>query len=286
MARVVVVHGIGQQYLGPRSMHASVAGAVVDGVRLGGGPELADDFTEDDVEVAFYGDWFRLPGRKGESLHTGTDVVDAFERELLFRWWRAAAEDQPRFVPAPDATGGKAPTPVTVQRALDALSRSHFFAGVGDRFLIGVLRQVRGYLTERETRDFIAERVAATVDADTAVIIGHSLGSVVGYEALCAHPEWPVRAFVTLGSPLGIRNLVFDRLTPPPIDGRGYWPGGSCRWTNICDRHDVVALVKELGPLFGDVIDRRVDNGWRAHALVAHLTSVETGAAVASALAG
>jgi pimeloyl-ACP methyl ester carboxylesterase len=33
------------------------------------------------------------------------------------------------------------------------------------------------------------------VRADTAVLIGHSLGSVVAYEALCAHPEWSVRAF-------------------------------------------------------------------------------------------
>jgi hypothetical protein len=43
-------------------------------------------------------------------------------------------------------------------------------------------------------------------------------------------------------------------------------------------------LVKELAPLFGEVADRRVDNGWRVHALAAHLTAVETGAAVADAL--
>ena len=50
-------------------------------------------------------------------------------------------------------------------------------------------------------------------------MVGHSLGSVVAYEALCAHPEWPVRALVTLGSPLGIRNLIFDRLVPAPAAG-------------------------------------------------------------------
>lgn len=282
MARVVVVHGVGQQYLGPRSMHGTIAAATADGVRLAGGPAIA----ESDVEVAFYGDWFRPPGRKGEPDLTATDVVDPFEWELLAAWWRAAAEAEPDRVPRPDQAGAKAPTPMTVQHALDALSRSRFLAGVADRFLLGVLHQVRRYLTEPATREFVLERVAGTVRADTAVVIGHSLGSVVAYEALCAHPEWPVTALVTLGSPLGIRNVVFDRLVPPPLDGRGSWPGGVRTWTNICDRRDVIALVKELAPLFGAVTDRRVDNGWRAHALTAHLTAVETGAAVRGALAG
>ena len=52
------------------------------------------------------------------------------------------------------------------------------------------------------------------MDDGTEVIVAHSLGSVVAYEALCAHPEWPVRNLVTLGSPLGIRNLIFDQLVP------------------------------------------------------------------------
>ncbi|MEU7528056.1 hypothetical protein AB0A74_20165 [Saccharothrix sp. NPDC042600] len=280
MARVVVVHGIGRQYLGPRSMHGLVAPALVDGVRLAGGP---GDLTEDDVAVAFYGDWFRPSGGKGEPLLTAEDL-DSFEEELLVQWWQAAAETEPHRVPSPGTAGLKVSTPVTVQRALDALSRSRFFAGVGDRFLIGVLRQVKRYLTESSTRQFVRSRVVDAVDADTVVLVGHSLGSVVAYEALCAHPEWRVRAFVTLGSPLGIRNLVFDRLDPSPTAGRGHWPGSGRRWTNICDCGDVVALVKDLAPLFGEVVDRRVDNGWRAHALAAHLTAVETGAAVAAGL--
>ena len=67
MARVVVVHGIGQQYLGPRSMHASVAAAVVDGVLLAGGPKLPEDV----VEVAFYGDG-STEGAEGRALVPGS----------------------------------------------------------------------------------------------------------------------------------------------------------------------------------------------------------------------
>ncbi|MFD8967973.1 hypothetical protein ACFV0C_23770 [Streptomyces sp. NPDC059568] len=57
------------------------------------------------------------------------------------------------------------------------------------------------------------------------VIVAHSLGSVIAYEALCAHPDWPDLTLVTLGSPLAVRGVVFDRLAPPPPAGR---PAGPC----------------------------------------------------------
>jgi hypothetical protein len=93
-------------------------------------------------------------------------------------------------------------------------------------------------------------------------------------------------AFVSLGSPLGIRTLLFDRLDPAPQRGVGLWPQGLDTWVNIADRGDVVALVKCLQPLFGDgVRDRCVDNGAKAHDARPYLTAVETGEAIASALA-
>ncbi len=82
------------------------------------------------------------------------------------------------------------------------------------------------YLTDRAVRGQARERVAALVGSETAVVVEHSLGSVVAYEVLCAMPDHQVRALVTVGSPLGIRNLVWDRLEPPPTDGLGVWPGG------------------------------------------------------------
>jgi pimeloyl-ACP methyl ester carboxylesterase len=121
-------------------------------------------------------------------------------------------------------------------------------------------------------------------------MVGHSLGSVVAYEALCAHPEWPVRALVTLGSPLGIRNLIFDRLVPAPAEGpggpRGGWPGAVRSWVNVADAGDVVALVKDLRPLFGEQLAcYLVCNGSHAHDVRPYLTAAETGAAIAAGLA-
>ena len=181
--------------------------------------------------------------------------------------------------------------PGSVQAALRALSGSAFFAGLAERAMLFDLQQVRRYMTDPVMRRAVQDRVAAAVDEDTRVVVGHSLGSVVAYEALCAHPEWPVRALVTLGSPLGIRNLIFDRLVPAPAAGEsgkpaGAWPGGVQAWMNVADAGDVVALVKDLRPLFGaEVACYLVDNGSHAHDVRPYLTAAETGAAIAAGLA-
>ena len=57
-------------------------------------------------------------------------------------------------------------------------------------------------------------------------------------------------------------------------------------WTNVADAGDVVALVKDLRPLFGPkVACYLVDNGSHAHAVQPYLTAAETGAAIAVGLA-
>ncbi|MER0478598.1 hypothetical protein ABR737_09650 [Streptomyces sp. Edi2] len=288
MSTIVVVHGIGKQYSGANSLHGPVSAALLDGLNRAGVTEVKPD----SVHVAFYGHLFRSPGTaptKGNLAYTHRDVTEPFEIELLIRWWTEAHRVEPDRVPPPVATGtNKATTPQTVQRALYALSRSHFLARAADRFLIGMLKQLRLYLTTPDVRERVQAEIAAAVTPDTRVIVGHSLGSIVSYEALCAHPEWPIHTFVTLGSPLGIPNLVFDRLLPKPRLGKGSWPGNVRAWTNLCDRHDVVALTKRLAPLFSDgenvIRDVVIENGWQAHAIESHLTAAETGEAISEGL--
>ncbi|NEQ10307.1 MAG: hypothetical protein F6K37_31535, partial [Moorea sp. SIO4E2] len=106
-------------------------------------------------------------------------------------------------------------------------------------------------------------------------------GSVVCYEALCQHPEWSVEVFVTLGSPLGIKGLIFDRLEPSPVSNLGSWPGSVKQWINIADAGDIVALEKELNPLFdGLVEDKLIYNGSDAHNASNYFTASETGEAI------
>jgi hypothetical protein len=283
MARIVAVHGIGQQLKGPHTLKDAWLPAMRDGLALAGAAVPAEDLA-----CAFYGDLFRRPGTKGvgEPSYRAGDVEEGFERELLAAWWREAAATEPQ-VRGPDAkTKTMLRTPDSVQRALNALSRSRFFADLAERALIGFIKQVHRYFAEPQIRAQVGERVAREIGPDTCVVVGHSLGSVVAYEALCARPDWAVRVLVTLGSPLGVRNLVFDRLQPAPVGGAGAWPGGIASWTNIADDGDVVALVKQLQPRFGQrVEDLRVHNGAKAHDISPYLTARETGRAIAAALA-
>lgn len=290
MATVVVVHGIGQQYTAAELLHEPVARALRGGVQHAG--YQAPD--ADRIAMAFYGNLFRRDGQRGGPGHNEADLSPV-EEELALQWWRAAARIDPENVQSPDTEGARGPVPLTVKAALRALSMSRFATIMTERALYGSLRQVREYLYE-DMRGPVLARVNSLITDDTRVVVGHSLGSIVAYEALCARPCHGAKALITLGSPLGVRHLVFERLRPPPREGRGVWPGADVRWTNIYDRHDVVALREQLSGLFGfdgsavtdaqvtddapEVLDRAVDNGWSAHDLLHYLTDRVTGAAI------
>ena len=291
MARVVVVHGIGKQFRGPKTLLGAVGPALCDGVLIAGGPALAPG----DVSCAFYGDVFREPGMRDADLPPWdeSDVESDLEAELLAEWWQEAARIEPANVPAPGEEGSRgtmsylASRPLRVgwvREALDALSGSSFFSRIPDRLLIAGLKQVKEYLTDAEVRKVVVGRVNAEIGPDTEVLVGHSLGSIVAYEALCANPYGPVRTLVTLGSPLGVQG-IFNRLNPAPLGGVGAWPGGLERWTNIADTTDVVAVVRQLAARFaGPVEDGSVSNGNQMHDVTRYLTAAETGAAVAAGL--
>ncbi|MDH6116009.1 hypothetical protein ABH930_002128 [Kitasatospora sp. GAS204A] len=278
MARVVAVHGVGQQQLGEQSLLRSWYPALSDGLRRAGATEL----PVAEVAMGFYGDLFRPPGgmlAAGDPPYTAADVDEGLEQDLLLAWWQAAAEVDERVVPPGAQTLARAPR--SVQAALRALAGSRFFSDLALRALVFDLKQVSRYLTDHQLRSVARERVTALIGADTRVVVGHSLGSVVAYEALCALPGHGVRALVTLGSPLGI-PMIFDRLQPEP----GGWPA-VLAWTNVADAGDVVALVKDLRPAFGARLrSALVHNGSHAHDATAYLTSELTGAAIAEGLDG
>ncbi|MFI1414969.1 hypothetical protein ACH4Y0_34315 [Streptomyces sp. NPDC020707] len=291
MARVVAVHGIGKQTLGEQSLRRLWLPALNDGLTRArsGATSL---LTEPDLAVAFYGDLFRPRSEflaAGDPPYTGADVGEGFEQELLLAWWQAAADSDEGVVPPGADT--LAAMPRSVQAALRALSGSRFFAGVALRAMVFDLKQVSRYLTDPDLRAAALARVTDRIGDDTRVVVAHSLGSVVAYEALCARPGHQVRALVTIGSPLGIENLILHRLQPPPVmlGGRplGVWPGSErLVWTNLADGGDVVALVKDLRPSFGERVRCAVVyNGATAHDATAYLTDKLCGQAIADGLA-
>jgi WD40 repeat protein len=230
-ARIVGVHGFGSQHSGSRILHAEWLAALRDGLRLAGGVPLA----EEDVVVAFFGDVLRLPDEDEarQDVEPETDDLEAAAVVAMSR----ASEDQ--AAPGPDGPSGDESVPL-MQRATSRLMNSKFFAGMTERSLFGDLAELRRFLHEPDLRQAARERVAQAIGPDTRVVIAHSLGSVVAYEALCAHPELNVRMFITLGSPLGVRNLRTQRLGII---------GGQSQRHSMPQRYSRARLLGEPAPL-------------------------------------
>ncbi len=103
--------------------------------------------------------------------------------------------------------------------------------------VLGVLlRDVYLYLTEEDIREEVDSIASQNLSGDTVAVVGHSLGSVVGFNILRAFAKkngGKKPRYVTVGSPLGI-NAIKQRL------GRLSNAGSS--WYNAFDERDVVAL--------------------------------------------
>ena len=287
---IVGLHGIGQTYRGPASLKQIWLTALRDGLHAADWSQAA----EVDLDVISYGPLFRRGEVRGAGVpRIAPSDLDEWECDMLVEWWREASRlsatsggagpAEAPVIQGPEFVG-RVRTPQIVQRALRQLAKSKFFTALGsERVLLFGLRQVRLFLHHQETKRAILKMVHEAISADTRIIIGHSLGSIVAYEALCESPR-NVHTLVTVGSPLGIRALVFDALTPRPQGNRGVWPGVR-RWVNLADTGDIVALEKSLAPLFGAVDDRMLYNGWHSHDAANYLSSGITGSALAAALA-
>lgn len=106
--------------------------------------------------------------------------------------------------------------------------------------LLFQLAQVGRYLDRRakkaELGAAIRGRVLDCLDpARPLVVVSHSLGTVVAYEALHEY-EGTVPLWVTLGSPLALGTVVLDRLVPRPAR----CPENVTSWLNFWDRDDIV----------------------------------------------
>ena len=173
MPHIIAVHGIGQQFGGSHTLFASWMPALRSGLQLAG-----TSLEDSQFRMAFYGDLFRPGGKAGSQSGTPSDLVDPWKEAFLELLWKEAAEINPE-IQYPNETG-KGRTPLFVQRALISLSHTTFFSQVAQKALIGDLRQVFSYMNDPDVREQIHSRVAACVESDTRVVIGHSLGSGCG----------------------------------------------------------------------------------------------------------
>ena len=242
-----MVHGAGNDLWGPASIKARWFPALADG--LAWHDTTVDD---DDVAVAFYGDLFR------------PDPEDGYQPPVDVKAAMAKVEE----------VASRLDPQLDLHELLAQLAEHHF-----DR----LLAQATAYLQQPELRRRARARVADAVGPDTRVVVAHSLGTLVAYEALCAHPDWPVTDFVTIGCPLAAQ-VVHPLLDPCPEEGRGCWPGPVQRWTNIADGRDPAAANPLRDQFAGDVTEYHVDNGHRVHDPEPYLNNRWTGLAVTTAL--
>jgi hypothetical protein len=288
--KIIGIHGIGHTFIGAEQLKLAWLAAIRDGLTEAHGPAI----TDQDFRTVGYGALFRKSeSRSATPPKIDPETLDKSEQELLTQWWYEAARlsasaanpdrDEDSTIQGPDFEG-RARTPALVQRALRQLAKSRFFRALGgERMLLFELRQVREFLHNLALKEAILDRVYERLSNETLVVIGHSLGSVIAYEALCRAQSPEINTLVTVGSPLGIRNVVFDALTPKPVNGLGTWPHVK-RWVNVADRGDIVALQKSLAPQFGPVEDKLVYNGWHSHDAIRYLNSGEVGEAIGEGL--
>lgn len=276
------MHGIAQEQQSADSLESRWLPALAGGVRAAGYPHVADLIWRGaapggiSTRMAYYGNLFLTPGTQGADTDAGLttgaqrDLAEQLAAEWLERAAKRANPDQ-RAATAQlsylnSAGHDEQGTFREGQRsALNGLAKLKWFAPFGmafaGKFVNRTLQQVTRYLTEDEIREEVQRRVADLIDADTKILLGHSLGSVVAYEA--AHQlARPLPLLITLGSPLGLRTVVYDRVVPQPPT----YPPRVQRWVNIADRNDLVAAQPDLRPMFGALPPGAVfDGGWTVH---------------------
>jgi hypothetical protein len=239
--RLLLVHGRAQQHQDPAKLKAGWLAALDRGLQKAGLGSLPAGI---EVDFPYYGDvldkfasQFDLPADPAV-VPKGSPAFDeyrAFRSQIADEMRRRAGitDEQVRAEMGPVPAEEKGPENWGwVLATVRLLDRN--FPGLSQDFIERFLRDVYLYVKRDPVRRAIDKIVADALKPDTAVVVGHSLGTVVAYNVLGAAAH-KVPLYVTVGSPLGIRAI---RSTLTPIGN----PAGARGWYNAFDSHDIVAL--------------------------------------------
>ena len=182
-----------------------------------------------------------LPGI--EQLLTQPEPSVADRREIdsvswrLARFWRWVGDTLPmlgRLIAKPD-----------LRRAmLEAVRYQHNEEGIGS-----------------EIRHMVKDAIeTAWAQRQHILMIGHSLGSVIAYDAMweLSHearhpPAGTIDLFMTFGSPLATR-FIRGRLRGQRRSGRTRYPTIIRHWENYAARGDTTAFRPRLRPCYGEML--------------------------------
>lgn len=309
MATIVLVHGIDQQQKSADTLETEWLPALAGGVRTSGFPNIADRLWRDratpqgiDTRMAFYGHLFLQKGQMGDDPGDFTASEEQFAERLAEEWLvRAAESSRPadqavavrelaylrEEIGQQEQGGGN-----LTRKAIQSVARVRWFApygmGFAERFVKRSLAQVTRYLNDDAIRQPARQAVVDMIGPETQIVIGHSLGSVIAYEVV-AKLQRPLPLFLTIGSPLGLQTIVYQKLeSQPPA-----FPPNVRRWVNVSDRDDFIAAEPDLSKMFSHGIPPEaifeststVDNGAEPHNAGFYLTKAEIGRPIGQVLA-
>ena len=310
MATIVLVHGIAQEQKSADTLEEEWLPDLAGGVRTAGFPEIADRLYRlrsgpdgIDTRMAFYGDLFLRGDQQGPEPEELSRPEQVLAEQLAMEWTaraasrstdetsrRAASQELAQLQQTADEEQGAR---AAARSAINSLARIRWFApfgmGFATRFVMRSLTQVTRYLGDDALREQALARVHALLTPGTRVLIGHSLGSVVAFEA-AQRFDHPLPLLITIGCPLGLRTVVYERVRPQPPR----FPPTVHHWVNIADRNDIVAAEPDLTPLFGSTAPPgavleggyTVENGAKPHQADFYLTKAQVGHPIGALLSG
>jgi hypothetical protein len=225
VSRILGVHGVGNLQPG---INAAQAGERLSGWWRGALKDLPADII--DLRVYYYADLLAGPAAQGDRE---MGQLDEKTTAAIVAW-------ASQFGAYKEVAQGRLTQPARV--GVEWVAR-HFGLDhrLVTRFVATFFPEVSRYFTDNTARHHAVNGlVEQLMKWQPRTLIAHSLGSVVAYEALWSDPHPKVEMFLTLGSPLAMPDIVYDRLVTHP--GPRQRPPGVRRWINIADRGDIIAI--------------------------------------------
>lgn len=243
--RLVFVHGRSQEHKNARELKNEWIEAWAQGLAKSG---LSMPIEDAEIAFPYYGQTLfdLVSGKQGDEI---AEVIarSAREDEHQHRFMSNVLNEVCSHIGATDDTSVLSRDADVMERGLlnDKFVRNIIqtieqrVPGGGGAAVALATTDVYQYLKNPGIRDQIEEGVRASLAGnDRCTVVGHSLGSVVGYNILRRDGNvlgLRVPLFVTLGSPLAV-GAIAKALRPVRA------PACVDRWYNAMDPRDIVAL--------------------------------------------
>jgi hypothetical protein len=292
--RLVLVHGINQQGKDPQHLKH----AWIQDLESGLGRPGAFDAV--DIELPFYGDALVEAMALGPTgaIAQGPDANDdramaEFLAEGLAEQAAAADIKPADIVEEQQRQAAGAAGAVAVEQGFPMSRRINAIVSLLEKIspwrgdlAVRLLSQAYQYLRKPHVASAVDAKVRPALARGPAVVVAHSLGTVVSFKLMRelagagAAPDVPL--YVTCGSPLTLSTV--QRAVQPPFAT----PQRVARWLNVRDPDDFISLDRSLvPPLYPGPIENRSDfenPGEDAHAIPGYLSYAPLARAVADAL--